>query len=92
MGEAVKGTRRAYSVGNLMLYIQPLLLVNDGSEHSSAINGIIGYWGNSAGKASVTEKTGFDLTADTAGKFTFRMPDVSYGKNINVYILSTELE
>lgn len=91
MGEAVKGTRRAYSVGNLILYVQPLTLVADASTHASGVGGVVSYWVNSTGRASVNEKTGADV-AESSGTFTFAMPDKTYGKNVDLYYMSTELE
>ena len=91
MAEAVKGTRRAYSVGNLMLYVQPLTLVRDGSTHASALPGVCGYWLNCTSQASVSVKSGADVR-ESAGTFTFNMPDVTYGKSLDLYIFSTELE
>lgn len=92
MAEAVKGTRRAYSIGNLMLYVQPLTLVRDGSTHASALGSVVGYWLNSTSQACDNIKTGADVTENGSGTFTFRMPDVTYGKSLDLYILSTELE
>ena len=92
MAEAVKGTRRAYSVGNLMLYVQPLTLVQDASTHASGVNGVVAYWANAISQAAVDEKTGQDVTCNTTGTFTFRMPDALNGKSLDLYYLSTELE
>lgn len=91
MAEAVQGTRRAYSVGNLMLYVQPLTLVRDTSTHASGLNGIVGYWLNCTSEAAVSVKSGADVQ-ESAGTFTFNMPDASNGKSLDLYILSTELE
>ena len=91
MAEAVKETRRAYSMGSLMLYVQPLTLVRDDSTHASGLNNIVGYWVNATGEASVSTKTGCDV-GESSGTFTFYSPDISYGKNLELYILTTELE
>ena len=92
MAEAVKGTRRAYSIGNLMLYVQPLTLVMDASTHASGLARIVGYWANSTSQACDNIKTGCDLTENGSGTFTFRMPDITYGKSLDLYILSEQLE
>ena len=91
MAEAVKGTRRAYSVGNLILYVQPLTLVADASTHASGLNNVVGYWVNCTGEASVSVKAGADVSV-SSGTFTFHNPDITYGKNMDLYILTTELE
>lgn len=91
MAEAVKGTRRAYSVGDLMLYIQPLTLVMDASTHASNLNNVVGYWTNCTSEPVSSVKAGCDVL-ESSGTFTFRMPDATYGKSVDLYILSTELE
>jgi hypothetical protein len=91
MAEAVKGTRRAYSIGNLILYVQPLILVRDNSTHASGLENVRGYWVNATGEASVSVKSGCDV-GESSGTFTFYMPDATYGKNVELYILSAELE
>ena len=92
MAEAVKGTRRSYSVGNLMLYVQPLTLVKDASTHASGIDTIVGYWTNATSEPQSSVKAGCDVTENGSGTFTFSMPDATYGKSVDLYILSTELE
>jgi hypothetical protein len=91
MAEAVKGTRRAYSLGSTILYVQPLTAVMDGSTHASALNNVVGYWANTTCEATVSVKAGCDVGV-SAGTFTFRNPDVTYGKNLDLYILTSELE
>lgn len=89
MGEAIKGTRRSYSVGNLMLYVQPLTKVDDGSEHASALNNIVGYWANCVNQASTTTSGGCDV-ALSGSTFTLHLGEDN--RNTELYILSTELE
>ena len=91
MGEAIKGTRRAYAVGDLTLYVQPLSLVRDASTHASALNNVRGYWANGTGEPVSIIKAGVDVS-ESSGTFTFRMPDVENGKNVDLYIFSAELE
>ena len=91
MAEAVKGTRRAYAVGNNILYVQPLTLVKDASTHASSLNNVVGYWANGTSEAVSSIKAGADVV-ESSGTFTFRMPDATYGKSLDLYILSAELE
>ena len=91
MAEAVKGTRRSYAVGNLFLYVQPLTLVMDASTHASAVQGIVGYWTNCTSEAVSSIKAGCDVV-ESSGTFTFRMPDATNGKSVDLYYLSTEIE
>lgn len=91
MAEAIKGTRRTISTGNLTLYVQPLTLVRDASTHASALNNVTGYWTNCTSEAVSTVKAGCDVS-ESNGTFTFRMPDATYGKSLELYILSAELE
>jgi len=91
VAEAVKGTRRAYAVGDLTLYVQPLTLVQDNSTHASALNNVKGFWANGTGEPVSIVKTGVDVS-ETSGTFTFRMPDAENGKNVDLYILAAELE
>ena len=91
MAEAIKGTRRAYSTGSLILYVQPLTLVRDASTHASALNSVAGYWTNCTSEPVNSVKAGCDVS-ESNGTFTFRMPDATYGKSLDLYILATELE
>lgn len=95
MGQAVKGTRRSYSVGSLTLYVQPLILVKDASIHTSSLNNVRGYWANSTSEAVSSIKAGCDMSSyNTASGVVvgFRMPDATNGKSIDLYLLSAELE
>lgn len=89
MAEAVKGTRRSYSVGDLIMYVQPLLFVDDGSTHASALTGIVGYWANCTNQATTTTNAGADV-ALSGSTFTFNLGEGN--RNTELYILSTELE
>ena len=89
MAEAVKGTRRAYSVGNLVLYVQPLLKVNDASTHASGLNAVAGYWANCTNEAASSVKAGCDVS-ESSGTFTFHLAENA--RNTELYILATELE
>jgi len=91
MAEAIKGTRRAYSFGDLALYVQPLSLVRDASTHASGIDSVVGYWTNCTSEAVSSIKAGCDV-GESSGTFTFRMPDATFGKSLDLYIMSTELE
>lgn len=94
MGQAVKGTRRSYSVGSLTLYVQPLILVKDASIHTSSLNNVRGYWANSTSEAVSSIKAGCDMSLynTASGVVAFRMPDATNGKSIDLYLLSAELE
>ena len=89
MAEAVQGTRLAYSVGDLMLYIQPLTKVDSASTHASGLTNIVGYWANCTNQASASDKMGCDV-AVSSGTFTFYLAEND--RNLDLYILSGELE
>lgn len=89
MGEAVKGTRRAYSAGSLTLYVQPLTKVDDGSTHACALNNIVGYWANCINQAATTTNAGADVSLSTS-TFTFNLAEND--RNTELYILTGELE
>lgn len=89
MGEAVKGTRRAYSVGSLTLYVQPLTFVDDGSTHASALNNVVGFWANCTNEAATSTNAGADVS-ESSGTFTFNLGEGN--RNTDLYILTSELE
>lgn len=90
MPEAVKGTRRAYSVGSLMMYIQPLTKVDDTSTHASALNAVRSHWATITDILSTnTSNAGSDVGVAT-GTFTFNHGEDD--RNTDLYILATELE
>lgn len=91
MAECVRGTRRAYSVGNLMLYVQPLTLVSDGSTHASALNGIVGYWTNVTSETDTSVKAGCDISLSNS-TFTINSSQAVLKRSLDLYILTTELE
>ena len=90
MAEAIQGTRRAYSVGSLMLYVQPLELVDDGSTHASALNNIVGYWANCSGREAVTSTNAGADVSNSSGTFTFNLAENN--RNLDLYMLTAELE
>jgi len=89
MAEAVKGTRRSYSVGNLTLYVQPLTKPNDASTHASALNSIVGWWANCTNEAASSVKAGCDVSK-SGSTFTFNLAEDA--RNLDLYILAAELE
>jgi len=91
MAAAIEGTRRAYSVGNLTLYVQPLVLAQNASTHASGLDSIVGFWANATSEASVSLKAGVGVS-ESSGTFTVNSPDVNFGKSLDLYILTTELE
>ena len=89
MAEAVKGTRRSYSVGSLIMYVQPLELVDDGSTHASALNNIVGYWAECTGRPATSTNAGADVSLSTS-TFTFNLAENN--RNLDLYILTDEFE
>lgn len=90
MAEAVRGTRRAYSIGSLMMYVQPLIKVDDGSTHASALNSVRGVYATITDVFSTnTSNAGSDVGL-SAGTLTFNHGEDN--RNTEAYILSTELE
>jgi len=89
MAEAVKGTRRSYSIGDLTLYVQPLVKPSDASTHASGLNNIVGWWANCTNEAASTVKAGCDVSKSGS---TFTLNLAENARNTDLYILSAELE
>jgi len=89
MAEAVQGTRRSYAVGSNILYVQPLVKVDDASTHASGLNAVVGYWANCTNEAASTVKAGCDVS-ESSGTFTLNLAEDN--RNLDLYILTTELE
>ena len=91
MAEAVTGTRRSYSVCSLILYVQPLIKAKIASTHASALNNVVGFWANNTDENGSLIKTGVDI-GESSGTFTIRHGDATLGRNMDLYILTTEFE
>ena len=91
MAEAVRGTRRAYSMGSLMMYVQPLILVSNSSTHASGLDSVVGFWANATSETASPIKAGVDIS-NSSGTFTISHGEADLKRNIDLFILTTELE
>ncbi len=93
MAEALQGTRRSYSVGNLILYVQPLVAVANSSTHASALNNIVGFWANATTETASFIKTGVDVSiSGSIFTITTGEADTALTRGIDLYILTSEFE
>lgn len=85
-----EGNRRMYSIGSLMMFIQPLQKVDDTSTHATSLVNVRGYWANVRDYGTTNTANSSCDVAESAGGLTFNLGDNN--RTLTSYVLSTELE
>ena len=84
------GTRRAYSLGSLIMYLYPYSTdVDDTSTHATALNYVKGEWMNPTDTPTISHNAGADI-GEASGTLTVNLGEDS--RTGNMFVITPELE